>query len=309
MNERQKILAELKNAPEHTLSMRDLCKKKGKTAEEICRLLKESPQGDPIFRADGTVTLTRDVLTEENLLAHTPLAGLEILDSVDSTNAYLKRRVRELPDRYAVIALSQTMGRGRQGRHFFSDGRGLYMSLLLKPDQAGEELTRITTMAAAAAALAGEEVTGQTMNIKWVNDLYFRGRKIAGILTEGVFTERPAVILGIGVNLFEPAGGFDPAVADVAGALFEKNNFLAEDFTAALLNRFFEFYEGRRDYLPEYRQRMMLLGQTVTYERNGSLFEARVLGVDDACRLLVDRENHTEALFSGEISLKTFDKC
>lgn len=309
MNESQKLLQSLKNAPEHTLSVRELCKISGKTPEEVRRLLAEAPQGEPVFRADGTVALTRDVLTEGNLLAQTPLSGLTVLDTVDSTNRYLKDRADELPDRYAVIALSQTQGRGRLGRRFCSDGRGLYMSLLLKPDQVGEKLTRITTMAAAAAALAGEEVTRQTMRIKWVNDLYFRGRKIAGILTEGVFSEKPAVILGIGVNLFEPAGGFDPAVADVAGALFEENNFLAEDFTAALLNHFFEFYEERRDYLPEYRQRMMLTGQTVTYERNGSLFEARVLGVDDDCRLLVCRENRTEALFSGEISLKTFDKC
>ena len=81
MNESQKLLQSLKNAPEHTLSVRELCKISGKTPEEVRRLLAGAPQGEPVFRADGTVALTRDVLTEGNLLAQTPLSGLTVTQS------------------------------------------------------------------------------------------------------------------------------------------------------------------------------------------------------------------------------------
>ncbi|NLD35175.1 MAG: biotin--[acetyl-CoA-carboxylase] ligase, partial [Clostridiales bacterium] len=110
---------------------------------------------------------------------------LRCLGSIDSTNTMAKQWARQgVPHGAAVLADRQTAGRGRLGRSFFSPEGGLYMSLIV--DSVGIPPGQLTTLAAVAVLRAAEQVTGRQLHIKWVNDLLLDGRKVCGILTEGI---------------------------------------------------------------------------------------------------------------------------
>lgn len=120
---------------------------------------------------------------------------------VDSTNNEIKRLAESgAKEGCVVISRSQTSGKGSKGRTFISPDGGLYLSILLHP----KEAEHITAMAAVAGAKAIKAVCGADVGIKWANDLYLNGKKIAGILTEAVYRSENVpeyVILGIGINI------------------------------------------------------------------------------------------------------------
>ena len=154
------------------------------------------------------------MLNEQKILGALGTAlPLTCLDVTDSTNLRLKEMCRSGDRQVQLLcADSQTAGRGRLGRSFLSpENTGIYMSLLLPLP---EDDLPLTVRAAAAVCRAVEEVTGQRLLIKWVNDLFLDGKKVCGILAEGV--ENMAV-LGIGLNVRMPERGF-PDVP-IAGAL------------------------------------------------------------------------------------------
>ncbi len=245
---------------------------------------------------------------------------------VDSTNNVLKQYIAggEKED-MVLLAEEQSAGRGRRGRSFYSpQGTGLYMSLLLHPDATAEEGTVLTTLTAVAAAKAVEKVSGEETSIKWVNDVWLRGKKISGILTEGSTSLEDGkleyVIVGIGINIYEPAGGFPEELKDVAGAVFtshiQKEN-MRNRLAAEFINNFMEYYHmlPSANYLEEYRKRCFVIGKKVQiiapsgepYKAEEGLdrTNATVLGIDDACHLQVQYTDGTvEFLSGGEISIR-----
>ena len=226
---------------------------------------------------------------------------LVLFSSVDSTNLFLKEQVRagNISAPCLVLADDQTAGRGRLGRCFVSPpGTGLYMSLLVRPENEAE-IQKITLMAALAVCLAIEEMTPLQPKIKWVNDLFVKGKKICGILAEYVENQ---VIIGIGVNLQTPPGGFPPE-AGIAGAL---DLPLSRDELAGKIAR--NLLDGMGQLsdpalIAAYRDRMPLIGREITWQQNGQEKNARVTGVADDGGLMVETEGKTEILRSGEISL------
>jgi BirA family biotin operon repressor/biotin-[acetyl-CoA-carboxylase] ligase len=111
-----------------------------------------------------------------------------------------------------VVATYQSGGRGRLGRTFFSPKGGLYLSVLLPMGFTLESAQLITSAASVAALEAIEHVSGKQCLIKWVNDLYWEGKKVCGILTEGVLGVESgslsAVVVGIGINFCIPQAAF-----------------------------------------------------------------------------------------------------
>jgi BirA family biotin operon repressor/biotin-[acetyl-CoA-carboxylase] ligase len=219
------------------------------------------------------------------------------------------------PEGTVIIARAQTAGRGRQGRAFFSPpGTGLYLSMLLRPQETAEELTALTPMAAVAAAEAVTRCSGREVQIKWVNDLLLGGKKICGILAESKFSGSSGIpdyaVIGIGINLLEPAGGFPPELRETADAVFpaDADAFAAfTDCAAALILALREEYTqlSQRHYLRGYRQRLCVLGRPLTVVENGAERPATALAVDDDLRLLVRYDDGTEQWRStGEIRLR-----
>ncbi len=208
------------------------------------------------------------------------------------------------------VADSQTKGRGRMGRSFFSpDGTGIYMSLLLHPDLAAEQCPLLTPLCAVAVSEAIEKVVSVENKIKWVNDIYVGGRKVAGILTEGAFKNGKIdyAVVGIGVNLSLPEGDFPEDIRSIAGALTENTADFKNELIAEIINRFMYYYEllPEKEFLQKYREKLFFLGQEITVISSDGSYNAVAEDTDEMCRLIVrNHKGERIALGSGEISIK-----
>lgn len=236
---------------------------------------------------------------------------IDVRENVGSTNAELKTLAEYgAPEWTVMAARRQSSGRGRLGRSFYSPGdTGLYMSILLRPTLKNRESGLLTTAAAVAVSEAIDRVYGQKSGIKWVNDIFIDGRKVCGILTEAALDLESGsmryAIVGIGVNVSQPEGGFPPEISDVAGAVStlggRKNRLAAE-----ILNNFRKYYGDlqNRAFYNEYRKRLFILGKEVTVVRGNTQRAATVLDLDSDFKLLVDYGDEKEWISSGEVSLK-----
>lgn len=260
-----------------------------------------------------------DALTAEAVGAQLKALGFHrapplCLETVDSTNDYLKR-TPGLPDRFAVVADGQSAGRGRSGRQFQSPrGKGVYLSLLLRPDLPPQALLPATGMAAVAACDAVERCCGVRPRIKWTNDLLLGGKKIAGILTEAVLAAGrvEALVVGIGVNVHQSAADFSPEVAGMAASLSQVLGRAVSRprLAAALLGAL----DGLGDalggdpaaWVARYRRDCLTLGRPVRLLwREGVSREAVALDVDEQFGLTVRYgDGSTETIRSGEVSVR-----
>ncbi len=232
---------------------------------------------------------------------------------LDSTNAEARRQATEaistedLSPRL-LVAREQSAGRGRLGRSFLSrKGRGIYLSLLYFTSEPLGSAVSVTTAAAAIVAKAIEAVSGVTMRIKWVNDLYNDRGKVCGILAETVsFGTLHAVILGVGINV--GADDFPPELVGIASSVEELAG-REEELIVAVTRGLLAHAADPRDhsYMADYRSRFMLVGQEVELLRAGSLADrGTVLGVTDDGGLLYRAADSGEirTLHSGEVSLR-----
>lgn len=257
-----------------------------------------------------------DILSAQGIAKYLQPACAElnvtVLPSATSTNALVRLKAEAgAPEGLTVLANAQTEGRGRLGRRFFSPtDTGLYMSLLLRPRQwpAGQAV-KLTTMAAVAACEAIEEVSDVKAAIKWVNDIYVNGKKVSGILTEAAVAVENGfldyAVVGIGINLYPPEGGFPDELKERAGTVFDRPQSDGKNrLAAAFLNRFMTTYAGGDDYAERYRSRSLAIGKRVTVLLPAGSRQADVLDVDADCRLVVRYVDGTvEKLSSGEISI------
>jgi len=223
---------------------------------------------------------------------------IERLEAVDSTNSYLKNRAAEgAPHGLAVVAEEQTGGRGRFGRSFHSPrGKGLYLSVLLRPDFPAVQAAKLTPWAAVAVCRAVEELTGLKPAIKWINDILLEDRKLCGILTEADIAPDGSlndVILGIGLNLTQGEEDFPPEVAGVATSLAQHLPEVPEreEMLSALLGELDRmwnaFPEAAEEYLEAYRARCSTVGQEVLVTGGGEEREGFALGVNEDFSLRV----------------------
>ena len=239
---------------------------------------------------------------------------IDILPTVGSTNDYLREKALEgQKEGFTVLSGEQTGGRGRTGRSFYSPAdTGIYMSLLLRPENCSPAVAvKFTTMAAVAACRAIEMVSQKKAQIKWVNDVYIEDKKVCGILTEGaVSLEKGSleyVILGVGINVYPPRGGFPRELEKTAGAVFqEKKSDGKNRLAAGFLNAFMELYRGKteQDHVREYRDRSLVLGKDIQVLLPEGPRKAKAVDIDQDCRLEVEYEDGSrEKLAAGEIRI------
>jgi BirA family biotin operon repressor/biotin-[acetyl-CoA-carboxylase] ligase len=237
------------------------------------------------------------------------LPKLEIYDCVTSTNTLMKELAKDGAEEFTVIiAASQTGGRGRMGRTFHSPkGSGIYMSILLRPNLDLNPLY-ITTYAAVCCANVFEKMTGEKASIKWVNDIYIHDKKVCGILTESALGENGYAILGIGVNVTQPEGGFPDDIKDRAGALFEKETaYIREEIAAHIINEFINVYNNgkKEEMLRQYREKSFVIGKKIDIIENGKTEQAVAVAIDDEFGLIVKKaDGNFHTLNSGDVSIK-----
>lgn len=239
--------------------------------------------------------------------------AVEVLQTIDSTNNYLKKRAKDgLKTPTVVVSEYQTSGRGRYDRTFHSPGgNGIYMSLLCFPVLPAEKSVLITVACAVAVAKAIEKCCGKTPNIKWVNDLILENRKICGILVESSVNPQNAcldwAVVGIGINVYEPENGFNEEIKNIAGYIEkEKRENLRNSIIAETVNFLSEYLNNleSKTFLEDYKKLSLVINKEITVMKSTPI-KATALSIDDNCRLLVKYpDNSLEYLSSGEISIK-----
>lgn len=197
------------------------------------------------------------------------------LEEVDSTqNAARALAEAGAPEGSVVWAEHQTHGRGRLGRSWIDErGAALLISVILRPDPRSSQLPQISLLAGVAVAEAVHKESGLPVMLDWPNDLLIQGRKVAGILAESFPPgERPAVVVGIGVNVNqtrfpEELAGRATSLTLEAGHPFDRERLLR-----VLLERLELWYrrwgtEGFGPVRNAWRQAARTLGQRVVVEQ------------------------------------------
>lgn len=265
--------------------------------------------------ADSTDILSREIVERE---LNVDNLEIEVFSVIDSTNTYIKQRAEEgAVEGLCAIAGEQTGGKGRRGRSFYSPkDSGVYFSLLLRPkDYDASMAADITTMAAVALCEAVREMSGREPGIKWVNDVFLDGKKICGILTEASFDLETSycdyAVLGVGVNVYYPEGGFAEDIKDIAGVVFtERGNNKRARLAACFLNRFMFYYHHKnRDlYKDSYRKLCFILGKQINVIKANKTRIAKAIDLDKDCHLIVEyKDGSREVLNSGEVSVRISD--
>ena len=246
-----------------------------------------------------------------NLRLPAPLQVTE-LASTDSTNRVLKELARAgAPAGTVVLAHRQTAGRGRLGKSFHSPEGGLYLSLLLPPGNTPVKPQSITAAAAVAVCDALEASGICRPEIKWVNDIYLQGRKVCGILAERALNPDGSaqwIVLGLGLNLAAPAGGWPRELEGIAGSLFDSpDRHRDQALTERLLTGLWQLCSApeQPEILARYRAINLVPGREITVLQGENARQAKALYIADDYRLAVEFSDGSTALLdSGEVSLK-----
>ena len=237
-------------------------------------------------------------------------------DSTDSTNTDVKKLAENgASEGTLVISEHQTAGRGRLGKTFYSPkGCGLYFSLLLKPQIAPSNAYLLTVAAAVSMKRAIFHIFDKETQIKWVNDIYFNGKKFCGILTESAIEKSASLkyaVLGIGINIYPPENGYPEEFAYKTTNLKEFTDSFPDDFKNKLLSKFleefFSIYENleNKEYVKEYRDSSCVTGKEIEILSGEHKGYASAIEIDDDANLLVKLKNgEIVSLSSGDISIR-----
>lgn len=247
---------------------------------------------------------------------------------IDSTNTEARRMLDNRPvaelEGTVITAEYQSSGKGRiEGRKFFSPANaGLYMSAILRPTDSMISVDLYTPAAGVAVCRTIEKLTGQKPGIKWVNDVFLEGKKVCGILAEGILSPScgfEAVILGIGVNLHTAEGGFPEELKEIAGSLSDgitdsDCKLTTDCFLKELLFQLSIVLDAKQsdETITAYQDYSLLIGKQVTVLAGNSTYQAKVLEVTKKCHLIVcpvddngeAASSETRELLSGEVSLR-----
>lgn len=295
-----------------------LCVSRAAVWKAVKSLRDEGYDIDAVTNKGYCLSVNTDILSVQGIQKYLKQEyknmDINVIPVIGSTNDLVREKANEGYDEgYIAIANEQTKGRGRYGRKFFSpSGTGLYMSILLRPkNYSASEAVKVTMIAAVALCEAIEEVSDEKAEIKWVNDVFINGKKICGILTEASYGLESGVldyaVVGVGINVYRPEGGFTEEIEQIAGAIFDTTrDDLKNHLSAGFINKFMRYYLLQNDeFVEEYRRRSFVVGKKVMVIMGDNKREALVKGVDKDCCLIVKYDDGEEECLSyGEISIK-----
>lgn len=321
---KEEILKLLKQNCDSFISGQEICEQLGVSRTAIWKyinVLKE--QGyeiESISKKGYKLISAPDILTYDEVepLLKTKFIGRKIIyfDSVDSTNSKAKELASAGEvDGTLVISEVQTMGKGRLGRSFISPkGKGIWMSIILRPEIDPMSAAVITQISAAAVNLAASEMNIKTL-IKWPNDIIINRKKVCGILTEmsAELTNINYVILGIGINVNVDEEEFTGEVKNVATSFKVETgkSISRKELLSKFLNNFEELYEDLiinnniERTIKICRENSALIGKEINVIKRGINTKAKALDINDEGLLVVQYEDgKIESLISGEVSIR-----
>jgi len=319
------ILTALRQADEGSVSGADLSQRLGVTRAAIWARIEALRQLGFDIEASPhkgyRLVNSPDRLYADDLqarLGETKVVGrsIQVFEETNSTNDLMDRLARDgLGEGMAVFAESQTRGRGRMGRQWISPRRkGLWFSVLLRPALRPQAATQLTIASATALCRAIHGHTGLQPEIKWPNDVLFRGRKAAGILTEmGAELDKiKHVIIGIGINVNLQAADFPPELRRPATSLrIESGQEISRPGLAAAILRELDADYDRicagkfAEVADEWVQQCSTIGQPVVIHLGDRKIAGRAEALDgDGALLLRAQHGHLERIIGGDVILE-----
>lgn len=316
MSVKSEVLKLLQNEPSY-LSGEDMAQTLNVSRTAIWKAIKSlQNEGYEIFAISnkGYKLGNADILSKEGIEQYLTVdCELEVESLVTSTNTLtVQKAVAGQKERYVMVAGAQSKGRGRTGHTFYSpEQTGIYLSILLKPENTTPfEATNITSMAAVAACEAIESL-GKNPEIKWINDIFINKRKVSGILTEASINMETRlmdyVVMGIGLNVYTPKEGFPEDIKDIAGSILEDTirdgrNKLA----AAFINSFLTYYENFKEktYYESYKSHSMILGKEVFVDTKEGRKKVFAKDIDPNFELIIIDDGVEKTVSSGEVHIK-----
>lgn len=264
---------------------------------------------------------TPDILSYEEIEPYlkTSLIGrnLHYYNSIDSTNNKGKEIASSEKEGTLIVAEEQIRGKGRLGRDWLSsEGKGIYMSIILKPDLEPMKVSRITLIAAAAVnkALLKQAIES---SIKWPNDILINGKKICGILTEvsGELNMLDYVVIGIGVNVSLSKTDIPKELKDIATSInMEEGKAInRKQLMANILNEFEDFYMDFKEngnisrVVKICKENSAVLGKEVNVIKGNQSRRGIAIDISNTGELIVEFDTGIEKIYSGEVSVRGLD--
>ncbi|MBI0120622.1 biotin--[acetyl-CoA-carboxylase] ligase [Lactobacillus sp. M0398] len=224
--------------------------------------------------------------------------------SINSTNLYAKQKLASKGYLGPVLYGSdeQTSGYGKQSRHFISQKGGIYLSLVIKVPQLNwQNQGLLTTGIAWQLHLAINEVFHVETQFKWVNDLLFKGKKIAGILVE--LPQPQVAVIGIGCNLYQDHLHNE---LNTAGNLLTKipsEKHICQ-FIAQIIKNLLEFIPqfDQSNFLPDYKEKLALMNHDVVLALGKQKIKGKVTDLTQQANLVLETETGLKSFNAGEVT-------
>ena len=235
--------------------------------------------------------------------------NIEIFDSIDSTNKYLKSKINEKNYGTIVISNEQTNGYGKKNRQFMSNKDvGIYISILINPNCLIEESLKITILTSVAILSAIKAICNLDVKLKWVNDIILNDLKVGGILCESQINLSTNIIdnmiVGIGINVKEFE--FPPSLKNIATSIENNINFkISRNALISEIINFFDLYFiEKANYIDLYKENSYVLGKDIKVIQNDKQFYAKAIDIDDNGSLIVQEQEKIIKLISSDISIR-----
>jgi BirA family biotin operon repressor/biotin-[acetyl-CoA-carboxylase] ligase len=318
------ILSALRSANEGGVSGAELSHKLGISRAAIWARIEELRQVG--YDIEATPHLgyrllsSPDALHADDLLARlgkTKIIGrdIRVFEETTSTNDVIEKLARDnVKEGVVVFAESQSKGRGRLGRKWISPARkGLWFSVLLRPNLQPQEATQLTVASATALRRAIAANTGLKANIKWPNDILIGGKKVCGILTElsAELDRVKHIILGIGVDVNLTAAEFPAELRKIATSLKIEagKSIIRADLAVRILRELDADYarvcNGQFESIAdEWEEHSCTIGQPVTIHAGDRKMHGRAESLDDDGALLLRTEHgRLERVTGGDVTM------
>jgi BirA family biotin operon repressor/biotin-[acetyl-CoA-carboxylase] ligase len=242
---------------------------------------------------------------------NTKFVGKKIyyFDNLASTmNVAMQLGVEGSPEGTLVLSESQTKGRGRLGREWFSPKyKGIYLSLILKPKILPAEASMFTLLAGVSISEAIKEMASLDAHIKWPNDIIIGNRKLGGILTElnAEMDEVNFLIIGVGLNVNNdkktlPAGA--TSLKEQKKEHINRVGLLQEILRNIESNYLLFQNKGAHPIIEKWRELSITLGKRVKIYFHKEHIEGEALDIDIDGGLLIRRDSGiTDKVMSGDV--------